>query len=171
LSPTEVCGTIWLSGAARTFSRIPFCFSIFSELIRSRPSTKQELFNLRHAMLRNVIERAFGILKNRFRILLLPPKYPLEVQIRIPAALSAVHNFIRRYESTDDTHRMEEDNVEYEDPEDIDLPLRDRIADTMWDHYMVLRRQLDLEEEEDSELGYIDFDFDLDSDNSDGQYM
>jgi hypothetical protein len=122
-------------------------------------------------MLRNVIERAFGILKNRFRILLLPPKYPLEVQIRIPAALSAVHNFIRRYESTDDTHRMEEDNVEYEDPEDIDLPLRDRIADTMWDHYMVLRRQLDLEEEEDSELGYIDFDFDLDSDNSDGQYM
>jgi hypothetical protein len=66
---------------------------------------------------------------------------------------------------------MEEDNVEYEDPEDIDLPLRDRIADTMWDHYMVLRRQLDLEEEEDSELGYIDFDFDLDSDNSDGQYM
>jgi hypothetical protein len=171
LSPTEVCGIIWLSGAARTFSRIPFCFSIFSKLIRSRPSTKQELFNLQHAMLRNVIKRAFGILKNRFHILLLPPKYPLEVQIHIPAALSAIHNFICHYESTDDTHRMEEDNIEYEDPEDIDLLLRDRIADTMWDHYMVLRHQLDLKEEEDSELGYIDFDFDLDSDNSDGQYM
>lgn len=172
LSPTEVCGTIWPSGAARTFGRIPLCFSPLSELIRSRPSTKEELFNLRHAMLRNVIEWAFSILKNQFRILLLSPKYPLEIQIHIPAALSAIHNFIRRYESLDDTHRMEDDNVEFEDPEDVDLPLRDRIADTMWDHYMTLRRQLELEDSDDSELESFDFDFDFDldeSDNGDGQ--
>ena len=156
------------------FGRIPLCFSPLSELIRSRPSTKEELFNLQHAMLRNVIERAFGILKNQFRILLLSPKYPLEIQIHIPAALSAVHNFICCYESLDDTHRMEDDNIEFEDPEDIDLPLRDRIADTMWDHYMTLRHQLELEDSDDSELKSFDFDFDLDldeSDNGDSQYM
>ena len=168
LFPTEVCSTIWLSGAARTFGKIPFCFILFSELIKSRPSTREELFNLQHAMLRNVIERAFGVLKNRFRILLLPPKYPLEIQIRIPAALSAVHNFIHHYESIDNTHGVEDDDVEFEDPEDIDLPLRDRIADAMWDHYTVLRSQLDLD---DSELKYIDLDVDVDSDNSNGQYM
>ena len=67
-------------------------------------------------MLRNIIKQAFSILKNQFRILLLPPKYLLEIQIHIPAALSAIHNFIRRYESLDDTHRMEDDNVEFEDP-------------------------------------------------------
>lgn len=34
-----------------------------------RPATKEELFNLRHARLRNVIERVIGILKKRWRIL------------------------------------------------------------------------------------------------------
>ena len=117
-------------------------------------------------------QAAFGILKNWFRILLLPPKYLLEIQIHIPAALSAVYNFIRHYESLDDIHRMEDDNVEFEDPEDIDLPLCDRIADTMWDHYMTLRHQLELEDSDDSELKSFNFDFDFDldeSDNSDGQ--
>ena len=68
----------------------------------------------------------------------------------------------------DNTHGVEDDDIEFEDPEDIDLPLRDRIADAMWDHYTVLRSQLDLD---DSELEYIDLDVDVDSDNSDGQYM
>ena len=31
-----------------------------------RPKTKEELFNLRHASARNVIERIFGVLKCRF---------------------------------------------------------------------------------------------------------
>jgi hypothetical protein len=34
-----------------------------------RPQTKEELFNLRHASLRNTIERYFAVLKRRFRIL------------------------------------------------------------------------------------------------------
>ena len=33
------------------------------------PQSKEELFNLRHSSLRNIIERTFGILKNRFQIL------------------------------------------------------------------------------------------------------
>jgi hypothetical protein len=60
-----------------------------------RPRNKEELFNLRHASLRNVVERIFGIVKRRFRILLLAPEYAMDIQARIPAALCALHNFIR----------------------------------------------------------------------------
>jgi hypothetical protein len=63
-----------------------------------RPKTKEELFNLRHASLRNVIERIFGVLKRRFRILLLAPEYRMEIQNRLPAALCALHNFIRTHD-------------------------------------------------------------------------
>ena len=59
-----------------------------------RPTNQKELFNLRHASARNVIECAFGVLKNRFHILLLPVRYTLEIQVRIPVALCAIHNFI-----------------------------------------------------------------------------
>jgi hypothetical protein len=46
-----------------------------------RPVNKEELFNLRHAQLRNCIERAFGILKKMFPILSNMSRYPLEKQI------------------------------------------------------------------------------------------
>jgi hypothetical protein len=48
-----------------------------------------------------VIERIFGVLKRRFRILVCPPEYSMEIQARIPAALCALHNFIRRSDPTD----------------------------------------------------------------------
>src|ERR1700733_3755611 len=59
------------------------------------PQNKEELFNLRHAQARNVIERIFGVLKKRFRILLIGPEYDITIQAQIPAALCAIHNFIR----------------------------------------------------------------------------
>ena len=55
----------------------------------------KELFNLHHAQARNVIERIFGVLKQRFQILLLPPHYQLDFQARIPVALCALQNFIQ----------------------------------------------------------------------------
>ena len=59
------------------------------------PNNGAELFNLRHASARNVIERIFGVLKRRFRILVYPAEINIEYQARIPAALAAIHNFIR----------------------------------------------------------------------------
>ena len=61
----------------------------------------KELFNLRHAQGRNVIERIFGVLKQRFRILLLPPRYPLDFQPRIPVALCALQNFIQKMDNNE----------------------------------------------------------------------
>jgi len=45
-------------------------------------------------MLQNVIEHIFGVLKNCFKILSLPPFYSMSVQARIPPALCVVHNII-----------------------------------------------------------------------------
>jgi len=63
-----------------------------------RPANADELFNLQHASARNVIERISGVLKYRFRILVIPAKISMDLQARIPAALAAIHNFIRIYD-------------------------------------------------------------------------
>jgi hypothetical protein len=59
------------------------------------PCGKKEVFNYVHSSLRNVIERAFGVLKMKWRILLHLPSYPLEKQSKIVLACMALHNFIR----------------------------------------------------------------------------
>ena len=61
----------------------------------ARPQNYEELFNLRHASLRNVIERAFGILKKRFPILVYMTSYPVEIQIMLVKSCFAIHIFIR----------------------------------------------------------------------------
>ena len=123
-----------------------------------KPESKEELFNLRHSSARNVIERTFGVLKRRFRILVLPPEYSMKIKALIPPALCAIHNFIRRY----DPNEIESLVVpEVDVPMDIDpqifgtlaeqLPTRasrrtaeenpDNIAQAMWDDYQVLIRE------------------------------
>lgn len=52
------------------------------------------MYNLRHAQARNVIERIFGVLKKRFNILVIPPHFNLDIQVRVPPGLAAVHNMI-----------------------------------------------------------------------------
>lgn len=75
----------------------------------SRPQNKEELFNLRHAQTRNVIERIFGIVKKRWIILTRPPQYSMAIQARIPCALGALHNFILSHDSTDLDNFSDED--------------------------------------------------------------
>ena len=69
-----------------------------------------EVFNLRHAQARNVIEHIFGVLKQHFRILLLAPAYSIEIQTRIPASLAAIHNFIKVHSPQATTHLIENDS-------------------------------------------------------------
>lgn len=59
------------------------------------PQGIKETFNYAHSSLRNVIERAFGVLKMKWRILLDLPSYPMHKQSEIIIACMAIHNFIR----------------------------------------------------------------------------
>lgn len=59
------------------------------------PRGMKETFNHAHAKVRNVIERSFGVLKMKFRMLLNMPTFPEEKQTRIIVACMALHNFIR----------------------------------------------------------------------------
>ncbi|XP_021974313.2 uncharacterized protein LOC110869323 [Helianthus annuus] len=63
---------------------------------RRRALTNKEKFNHAHARLRNVIERAFGVLKARFLILKRMAPFPLVTQRNITVACFTLHNFIRK---------------------------------------------------------------------------
>nr|XP_020165865.1 putative nuclease HARBI1 [Aegilops tauschii subsp. strangulata]XP_045087833.1 putative nuclease HARBI1 [Aegilops tauschii subsp. strangulata] len=61
----------------------------------SRPKNAKELFNLRHARLRNHIERAIGVWEMRFPILKVGMHYPIDTQVKIAVAAAVFHNIIR----------------------------------------------------------------------------
>ena len=59
------------------------------------PEGAKELFNYRHSSLRNVIERCFSILKARFPVLKMMPRYKPCRQGNVMRACYTIHNFIR----------------------------------------------------------------------------
>jgi hypothetical protein len=61
------------------------------------PQNRRELFNLRHSSLRVTVERAFGALKNRFRILDNKPFHPYKTQVKLVLACCILHNWILRF--------------------------------------------------------------------------
>lgn len=123
-----------------------------------------------------MIERIFGVLKRRYRILLLAPEYSLEIQARIPSALAAIHNFIRLHDPKEGTLEGDIDDSIYghfgetsesnphapatvEDEVDI---RRDRIAQAMWDDYKRVceERGIDMNDEVNSDDDELDIDSD-----------
>ncbi len=82
----------------------------------------KELFNLHHASARNAIEQIFGILKQHFRILHLPPEYSMSIQALIPPALAALHNFIRQHDP-DEIQMYDNNDNDNDNDEDNDGPL------------------------------------------------
>ncbi|XP_020106665.1 protein ALP1-like [Ananas comosus] len=61
-----------------------------------QPQTLQELYNYKHSSARNVIERCFGLLKERWAILRGKSYYPTKVACRIISVCALLHNHIRR---------------------------------------------------------------------------
>ena len=57
------------------------------------PQNAQELYNMRHSQLRNVIERIFSVMKARFKILTHPCPFRMKSQVRVVAALCVLHKF------------------------------------------------------------------------------
>ncbi|KAL0957211.1 hypothetical protein HGRIS_014896 [Hohenbuehelia grisea] len=103
LCPIVVCGTISMNGARLEIS------SMYSSTANNkaqshhfyRPANPKELFNLRHARLRNAIERIFGVCKRRFKLMTAAPEYSIATQAMIPCALAALHNFITIHDPDD----------------------------------------------------------------------
>ncbi|CDO77379.1 hypothetical protein BN946_scf184835.g1 [Trametes cinnabarina] len=130
-----------------------------------KPVNKEELFNLRHAKLRNAIERIFGILKKRFPILRAGCEYDMKYQVRLPPALCALHNFIRIYDPSEiqdfqdvqgDPDRAPQTGELAEGPatraeRSCADSRRDYIAQTMWESYQGWLRQAEAGEDEQME--------------------
>jgi hypothetical protein len=119
------------------------------------PQTPEELFNLRHAQLRNVIERIFGVLKRQFHLLVSRPEFTYEQQALIVGAAAALHNFLRIHSPINDMGEDEDYDVEgdpfFAGGPDIEAGIvyaietpekkradtrRDRIANAMWTVYV-----------------------------------
>jgi len=117
---------------------------------KQRPQNKEELFNLRHASLRNVVERIFGVTKKQFPILTCMTSFPFSVQCELVICAFMLHNWIRCANANawgDDSSCVDEedDDGEGEVP-DISLGVdastakelimwRDGIAASMWQSY------------------------------------
>lgn len=114
-----------------------------------KPMNKEELFNLRHSSLRNVIERTFGVLKKRFPLLSSMHSYTFQTQKDLVVCALMLHNFIREhavYEDPFDDNFIQERKDADDDADDVDnaggamsarqlYAWRDGIAQAMWAQY------------------------------------
>ena len=66
-----------------------------------KPANKKELYNLRHATLRNIIKRIFGCMKQKFPVLQSASEVELKKQVHLVYALCALWNFIQHHEGLD----------------------------------------------------------------------
>ncbi|ETV90755.1 hypothetical protein H310_14493 [Aphanomyces invadans] len=119
---------------------------------RQKPKNKEELFNLRHAQLRNCVERIFGVLKMRFPVLSSAVRYNYSFQVDLVIALCTVHNFARRHDTEGDRFVLGAENHDEEqdpDPRNHEehngdnskaKAWRDGIAAAMWTQYQTTLR-------------------------------
>ena len=84
--------------------------SMFHCIIIDRPEGTKEIFNYRHSFLRNVIERCFGILKARFPVLKMMPRYKPCRQGNVMRVYCTIHNFIRM--ATRNDHLFTQFNID-----------------------------------------------------------
>ena len=76
-----------------------------------RPQNSKELFNHRHALLRNHVERTLGVLKKRFPILKVATFHMLKNQVKLPIAAAIFHNLIRKMEGDEEWLDDQPDNI------------------------------------------------------------
>ena len=81
------------------------------------PKNKQELFNLRHSSLRTTIERGFGVLKKRFRVLDAETFWSFETQVKVVLACCVIHNHIIGVEPNDHIRADAMNQVESSGPQ------------------------------------------------------
>ena len=89
------------NGAESTFGLFSCCYVLLIAHEYCRPKNYKELFNLRHSQARNVVKRIFGVVKRRFRLLVVAPEYDLATQAKMVPAICVLHNFIRIHDVDD----------------------------------------------------------------------
>ncbi|KAK6151521.1 hypothetical protein DH2020_014156 [Rehmannia glutinosa] len=116
---------------------------------RSAPQNSRELFNLRHSKARNVIERTFGLLNQRWAILRSNAFYPIKTQNRIIMGCCLLHNFIRTTMSRDpledevpdlytdpsNTHNDDQEYVDQVESSPMWTNWRDELAMSMYNEW------------------------------------
>ena len=94
--------------------------------------THKEKFNYSHAKLNNVIEHAFGVLKERFPTLKRVARFLLVIKRHINITLFALHNIIRKKGPSDDYFaRYDKPNVFFWDN---DVPIGNSDEDKVPTH-------------------------------------
>jgi len=99
--------------------------------------------------LRNIIERIFGVVKRKFKILGQVAEYSIDTQVDLVLAITGLYNFIRQHEDIEEELIISEADLESE--EDITQELssseirgtgsvymnkkREAIATAMWEDY------------------------------------
>ena len=71
------------------------------------PENAKELFNLRHSSLRTTIERGFGVIKKRFRVLDAEPFWSFNTQVDLVLACGVIHNHIMGVNPNDPIMQVE----------------------------------------------------------------
>lgn len=113
-----------------------------------RPQNYKELFNHRHAVLRNHVERTLGVLKKRFPILKVATFHKIKNQVMIPVAAAVLHNMIPSLKGDEQWLDEQPDNIHPQNFVDLldgdqandqssveGNKLRDMIAQQMWNDY------------------------------------
>ncbi|KAL4567082.1 hypothetical protein LXL04_022654 [Taraxacum kok-saghyz] len=85
-------------GYLAPYPRLRYHQSQFEHVL---PTNAQEAFNRAHSSLRSCIERYFGVLKKRWKILNRMSSFSENTQIDVIMAAFTIHNYIRRNDSTD----------------------------------------------------------------------
>ncbi|KAE8696335.1 hypothetical protein F3Y22_tig00110674pilonHSYRG00020 [Hibiscus syriacus] len=118
------------------------------EFTNHRPENAKELFNLRHSSLRTTVERVFGILKKRFRVLDAEPFWDFQTQVDVVLACTIIHNHIMGVDPNDlineelyeehDHHSITSTLTQREEREEARewATKRDEIAEAMWSDYI-----------------------------------
>lgn len=155
----------WKSKVIDIFRVAEPSYKPYNNIMVFRPQDPEELFNLRHAQARNVVERIFGLFKRKFALMEAAPEYTIEMQAMFIPALGGIHNFIRIYDPSDEdlqqsqkeggntghSQTTEREGQDFEDPrvitpEELGLDItaeerrralkcRDIIAKQMWIDY------------------------------------
>ena len=114
------------------------------------PTSPKDFFNMKHSSTRNIIKRAFGLLKGRWAILGSRSFYSIKTQCWIISACALLHNYIRREMTLDpqensllsdnsSAQELDGKHIRYVETSDAWSDWRDKLAEEMYEQWRASR--------------------------------